>query len=169
MAPWWNGRHAALKMRSSRVPVQVRAGPQNYEGMEKEIRKKIESCKALQGVSVMDIITSVRFRDNLAAYMTAQREVRKAIKASYDAMKAMGGAKGYRLPSHAIDRCIDLSVLEFAMEYMRVLSGSSDRSFAERQYIKQLGQQAYNLTIAQIVVAEFSELENTLIPKSNNT
>lgn len=130
---------------------------------------KIESCKALQGVSVMDIITSVRFRDNLAAYMTAQREDRKASKASYDAMRAIWAAKGYRLPSHAIDRCIDLSVLEFATEYARVLSGSSNRSVAERHYIKQLGQQAYNLTIAQIVVSEFPELENTLIPKSNDS
>ena len=99
--------------------------------------------------------------------MTAQREDRKQIQSSYKAMLKVGGAKGYKLPAHPIDRVIDLSVDEFAAEFLAVVSGISQRSAAERKYIEQLGRQAYNLTVAQYVVDEFPELENILIPKKN--
>ena len=82
-------------------------------------------------------------------------------------MLKVGGAKGYKLPAHPIDRVIDLSVDEFAAEFLAVVSGISKRSAAERKYIEQLGRQAYNLTVAQYVVEEYPELENTLIPKKN--
>lgn len=134
--------------------------------MKRDIEMKIASCKALQGMTVGELIATERFKNNLAAYMTAQREDRKQIRASYDAMRKMGGAKGFKLPAHPIDRIIDLSVDDFADEFMAVISKVSGRPFAERQYIKQLGQQAYNLTVAQYVIDEFPELESELIPKS---
>lgn len=135
--------------------------------MKAEIRNKIASCKALQGMTVADLCATVRFRDNLAAYMTAQRTDRDAIRKSYDAMRKLGGAKGYKLPAHPIDRVIGLTVEQFAAEYLAVLGRTSKRPVAERQYIQQLGQQAYNLTVAQYVVDEYPELENELIPKSD--
>ena len=49
--------------------------------MNKEILNKIRDCKALQNVTIEDLCKTDRFRDNLAAYMTAQREDRKAIRA----------------------------------------------------------------------------------------
>ena len=137
--------------------------------MNKEILNKIRDCKALQNVTIEDLCKTDRFRDNLAAYMTAQREDRKAIRASYDAMRKLGGVKGYKIPAHPIDDVISMSVEEFAREYLNVISKSSKRPAAERQYILQLGQQAYNLTVAQIVVEEFPELKETLIPNTKNS
>lgn len=134
--------------------------------MNKEILNKIRDCKALQNVTIEDLCNTDRFRDNLAAYMTAQREDRKAIRASYDAMRKLGGVKGYKIPAHPIDDVISMSVEEFAREYLNVISKCSKRPAAERQYILQLGQQAYNLTVAQIVINEFPELESVLIPKN---
>ena len=134
--------------------------------MKPETRNKIASCKALQEMTVADLCATVRFRDNLAAYMTAQRTDRDAIRKSYDAMRKLGGAKGYKLPAHPIDRVIGLTVEQFAAEYLAVLGRTSKRPVAERQYIQQLGQQAYNLTVAQYVVDEYPELADELIPKS---
>lgn len=134
--------------------------------MKRGTLEKIKNCKALQGMSVEDVIKSDRFRDNLAAYLTAQREDRKAIRSSYAAMRKAGGAKGYKLPAHVIDKFMDCSVEEFANEYLKVLSKMSPRPMRERQYIGQLGQQAYNLTITQFVIDEFPELADELTPKS---
>lgn len=128
---------------------------------------KVRQCKALQDVTIAQLVKTQKFRDNLAAYMTAQKEDRAAIQKSYMAMKKLGGAKGYKLPSHPIDKVINLSVGEFANEYLAIINHVSKRPFAERRYIFQLGNQAYNLTIAQIVVEEFPELADELIPKSN--
>lgn len=136
--------------------------------IDKDTQRKIESCKALQNVTIEELCQSDRFRDNLAAYMTAQREDRKAIRASYDAMRKLGGAKGFKIPAHPIDDVISMSVEEFSREYLNVISKCSKRPAAERQYIQQLGQQAYNLTVAQYVVDEYPELEPELFPKKSN-
>ncbi len=128
---------------------------------------KVRQCKALQDVTIAQLVETQKFRNNLAAYMTAQKEDRAAIQKSYMAMKKLGGAKGYKLPSHPIGKVINLSVGEFANEYLAIINHVSKRPFAERRYIFQLGNQAYNLTIAQIVVEEFPELADELIPKSN--
>lgn len=134
--------------------------------MKAETITKMQQCKALQGMTVADIIATARFRDNLAAYMNAQREDRKAIRASYNAMRKLGGAKGFKIPAHPIDRVIDMSVEDFAVEFAAIVAKASKLSLAERQYIKQLGQQAYNLTVAQYVVEEYPELESELLPKA---
>ena len=134
--------------------------------LDKETRQKIASCKALQGMSVADVLNTDRFRSNLAAYMKAQREDREQIRASYQAMRKLGGARGYKLPAHPIDRVIEMTVDEMSEEYGRVIGGRSKAPRAVRQYIEQLGRQAYNLTIAQFVVAEFPELESVLMPKA---
>ena len=136
--------------------------------MKAETRNKIASCKALQEMTVADLCATVRFRDNLAAYMTAQRTDRDAIRKSYDAMRKLGGAKGYKLPAHPIDRVINMPVDDFAVEYLAVIANASKRPVAERRYIQQLGQQAYNLTVAQYVVDEYPELADELIPKSKS-
>lgn len=136
--------------------------------LDKETKQKIASCKALQGLTVEDVVKSERFRDNLAAYLTAQREDRRAIRSSYAAMRKAGGAKGYKLPAHVIDKFMDCSVEEFANEYLKVLSKMSPRPMRERQYIGQLGRQAYNLTIIQFVIDEFPETAEEFIPKAKS-
>ena len=82
-------------------------------------------------------------------------------------MRKMGGAKGYRIPSHPIDDLAGMSVDDLAVEYAKVVAGGSTRNHAERLYIRQIGQQAYNLTVAQYVVEEYPELESELFPKKS--
>lgn len=134
--------------------------------MDKETIAKIKQCKALQGKTVFDIIQMPEFRNNLAAYWQAQKQDRAEIRKSYDAMRKLGGAKGYKLPAHPIDDLAQLSADEMVVEYARVVGRVCQRPAAERRYIEQLGQQAYALTTAQVVIAEFPELENVLIPKN---
>lgn len=128
---------------------------------------KIRACKALKNISVRDLLKTERFQKNMAAYLNAQKEDRTSYIASYMAMRKFGLPKGYKLPAHVVDRILDLSVEEFTEAYFEVIQGVSDKSAAERMYISQLGQQAYNLTMAQIVCEEFPELEGELIPKTN--
>ena len=135
--------------------------------LDKGTQNKINACKGLKGKSVADIIATDRFEKNLAAYLTAQKEDRNTSRKSFEAMRKAGGAVGYKLPAHPVDRVMDLSVADFALEYAAIITGTSKRTNAERQYIRQLGQQAYNLTVAQIVCEEFPELESALIPKRN--
>ena len=136
--------------------------------MKDSVKKKIASCKALQGKTIIDIVAMPRFAENLAAYWTEQKETRKTAIASYQAMHKLGGPKGYKLPAHVIDKLVDLSVEDLAVEYAKVVAGGSTRNSAERKYIRQIGQQAYNLTVAQYVVEEYPELEPELLPKKSN-
>lgn len=135
--------------------------------MKDSVKKKIASCKALQGKTIFDIVTMPRFAENMAAYWTEQKETRKMAIASYQAMHKLGGPKGYKLPAHVIDKLVDLSVEDLAVEYAKVVAGGSTRNSAERKYIRQIGQQAYNLTVAQYVVEEYPELEPELLPKKS--
>ena len=132
--------------------------------MKKETLQKIRSCKALQGKTIFDVVALPRFVENLAAYWTAQKTDRDAIRKSYAAMRKLGGAKGYKIPAHPIDDLAQLSVGDLAVEYAKVVAGGSTRNHAERLYIRQIGQQAYNLTVAQYVVEEYPELEPELLP-----
>ena len=137
--------------------------------MKKEIRQKIASCKALQGKTISDVCQLDRFLENLGAYLEAQRTDRKAIQASYQAMRKMGGAKGYRLPAHPIDRVMDLTVEQFRDEFCSCIAAKNQRPAAQREYILQLGMQAYNLTIGQIVIEEYPELKNVIFPQTNKS
>lgn len=136
--------------------------------MKPETIKKIERCKALQGKTIFDVVVMPRFVENLAAYWTAQKTDRDAIRKSYQAMRKMGGAKGFKLPAHPIDDLDGLTTEELAIEFAKVVAGGSNRVAAERKYIRQIGQQAYNLTVAQCVVDEFPELADELLPKSKS-
>lgn len=134
--------------------------------MKKEITQKINRCKALQGKTIDDLCNTEEFRANMSAYLEAQKQDREAIQSSYAAMRKLGGAKGYKLPAHVIDRVKDLSVPMFIAEFVAVIHGASKRTSAERQYIRQLGMQAFNKTVAEFVVAEFPELADELLPKA---
>lgn len=134
--------------------------------MDKDIRKKIANCKALQGMTVTDVIRSEKFLTNLAAYMKAQRDDRASIRRSYEAMKRVGGFPGYKLPAHPIDKVINMTARQFADEFLNVIGKVSALPAAQRAYIHQLGIQAYNLTVAQYVCEEYPELESILLPKS---
>lgn len=136
--------------------------------IDKGTQNKIDSCKALQGKTISDVVGMKRFTDNLAAYIKAQREDRKATRKMYDDMLKAGIVGGKRVPAHPIDKTLGWSVAEFTLEYLAAITGVSKQSHAVREYVRQLGQQAYNLTIAQIVCDEFPELAPALLPKSGN-
>ena len=135
--------------------------------MKREIRKKIDSCKALQGKTVEDVIMEQKFLDNLNAYWTAQREERLAAKRSYAAMHKLGNRKTF-LPTHTIDHLIELTTEQLRDEFLHLFKRDSKRSAAERKYIEQIGMQTYNLTVCQYVVAEFPELKDELLPDLKN-
>ena len=119
---------------------------------------KIRSCKALQGFSIEQLINGERFRNNIAAYLKEQQQTRKRTVAP----------TGYKLKAHVVDHFLDWTVDKFIAEFINVLARRSRLSSRERQYIEQLGKQAYNLTVAQYVVEEFPELENELLNRSND-
>ena len=135
--------------------------------MDKITQQRIASCKALQGKTIRDICETQLFMYNLEHYMKAQFDDRKAIKASYEAMKKAGGAKDYGLPAHVIDQLTEMTVEDFAAEYMSIQCKHSIRPMEQRKFIRQLAQQAYNLTVAEMVVIQFPDLEPELIPTKN--
>ena len=132
-----------------------------------KVKNKIKTCQALKGKTVFEVIRTQEYQDNLTAYLKCQREDRASIQSSYDAMKKLGGAKGYKLPAHVIDHFKDWEAKEFGLEYMRILQQRSGCSADERTYIIQICQQAYNKTVADFVVAEFPQLKKYLYPKAN--
>lgn len=127
--------------------------------MDKKIAEKVRQCKALKGKSVVDVMDMRQFQDNLAAYWTQQTESRKQVENNYRLIEKP-------VPAHPIAKLKNLSVKQLMMEYLAVINGTSTRTSSERLYIKQLCQQAYNLTVAQIVCKEFPELESELLPKA---
>ena len=131
---------------------------------DKEAQKKIAACKKLQGMTVEGVIDTPRFRENIAAYLAEQRETRRSAEASFAAVRKAGMC-GCKLPSHVCDMFVTMPVDEFTRLYKEVISRRSERPFRERQYIQQLGGQAYNLTIAQYVIEEFPETKNYFFPK----
>jgi len=133
--------------------------------MKQDLQEKIKQCKALQNMTVEDIIKTDRFRDNLAAYWTAQKEDREAIRKSYEAMRKAGGAKGMKIPAHPIDHLRNLTTDDLAFYYIQIFAKRCLLPAAQRLYIQQICGQAYALTVAQYVVDEFPELESELLPK----
>ena len=127
--------------------------------MDKAIADKVRKCKALQGKTMVDVMDMRKLQDNLAAYWTQQTESRKQVENNYRLI-----AKP--VPAHPIANLMKLSVKQLMLEYLAVINGTSTRTSSERTYIKQLCQQAYNLTVAQIVCKEFPELESELLPKA---
>lgn len=128
--------------------------------MNKATIEAIKDCKELKGKTVSDICSMPEFMKNLSAYIKAQQEERDAARATL--------AKGMRLPAHPIDRVFDRlkTTEQFRDEYMKIINRVSDMSKVERLYVDQLGTQAYQLTVAQIIVKEHPELESELIPKA---
>ena len=140
----------------------------NTIDMKREIAQKVATCKALKGKSIADVCHMDKFMENLSAYMAVQRKDRTDIQSSYGAMKKLG-VKGYKLPAHTIDNVINISTEQFRDEFCSCLAGNNPRPAAQREYILQLGMQAYHLTVAQIVCEEFPELKETLIPTTKNS
>lgn len=136
--------------------------------LDKETKRKIASCKALRDVTVYDIIGMPRFGENLTAYWTAQKTDREAMKRAVAAIGKMGVANPPKVSAHPIDELLPLTAEELATEYAKVLAGTCQYRRKQTEYIRQIGQQAYNLTVAQIVCEEYPELEPILLHDEAN-
>lgn len=127
--------------------------------------EKIRSCKALQDKSVVDVCRLDGFRDNLWAYVTAQREEWKAIR-QHAELRSKSAGKILRAPSHAMDSTVEWDEQRWVDEFIAVIGKTSSLSAAVREYVRQLGMQAYNVTIANIVLVEYPELREYFFGKS---
>lgn len=136
---------------------------------KKEILKKIAGCKALQGKKVADVIAMPEFTESLAAYWKAQVEDWKAMRASFNAARKLGGARGMKVPAHPLDKLVDWPLERIVAEYGAIFEGSSTLPAQQRDYIEQLGTQAYNYTVGKIVIKEFPETEEFFFPKTNKS
>ena len=136
--------------------------------MNKEIQSKISQTKALKDKSVGDILQMPEFRENIAAYLKAQREDRAKTKEYIQTMAKMLNQKIWP-KTHVIDRLDYLNPDNFAYYFAKVTDHRSNLPKSERDYIEQLGCQALNKTIADFVIAEFPEYKEEFYPSNNKS
>lgn len=126
------------------------------------VEEKMKSCKGLKGKSVIDICKGAGFRSNLEAYVIAQREERKVV---YSHAEQFGGGK-FHAPAHTIDHTMEWTMDEWVENFMEVVAKVSPLPASVREYVFQLGMQAYNVTIANIIILEYPELREYFFGKS---
>lgn len=135
--------------------------------MNKKTIEAIRNCKALQGKTIADICQTDEFLKILDKYMRVQVEERQAARSAI-----FNPRLNQRLPAHVIDKVEELGLMSsptrFANEWCRIINRESELSAKEREYIRQLGQQAFNLTVANFVIAENPELRDELYNAKNN-
>lgn len=124
--------------------------------------EKIRSCKALQGKSVLDVCMLSGFLDNLSSYVKVQREERNI---ALQHAQQFGGGKMHA-PAHPIDKTMGWSDEQWREEFMRVFDKTSTQPAGLREYIYQLGMQAYNVTIANLVILEYPEMRSYFFKNS---
>lgn len=127
-------------------------------------QEKIRACKALQGKTVEDVCRLPGFRSNLEAYVTAQREEWRVLR-EHAALRNQGEKK-FRPKSHPMDGTVEWTMDKWVDEVVAVLHGYSKEPAAVREYVRQLGIQAYNVTCANLVLLEFPELREYFFGKS---
>ena len=124
--------------------------------------QKMRSCKALQGKSVLDICMLDGFLSNLEAYVKQQRAERQI---ALDHAQKFGGDKMHA-PAHPIDKTLDWSIEDWRQNFLEVFNKQSKLPSSVREYVRQLGVQAYNVTVANLVILEFPELREYFFPNS---
>lgn len=135
--------------------------------MKAEIIEKMKACKALEGKTVLDVLKMPEFAANLGKYFDAQKAEWHAARKSLEAQRKVAGTNRLRLPAHTLDKLIGWSNEMLLAEFVKVWQKTSTCSHAVREYVAQLGMQAYNVTVANFVVAEFPELSEFFFPKTN--
>lgn len=122
---------------------------------------------ALKDKTIGDILKMDLFKQNIGAYLKAQREDRSKAKEYIRNMAKH--VRNYIWPkSHIIDRLDYLTPDNFAFYFSKILEKKSVLPASEREYIRQIGLQAFNKTIADIAIAERPELEIEIYQSSNN-
>lgn len=132
-----------------------------------EILEKMKACKALAGKTVLDVLEMPEFAANLGKYFDAQKAEWQAARKSLEAQRKIAGTNRLRLPAHTLDKLIGWSNEMLLAEFVKMVQKTSTSSHAVREYVGQLGMQAYNVTVANFVVAEFPELSDFFFPTTN--
>lgn len=126
---------------------------------DKEFQQRLSEVQCLREQSVFDVIMSDTFLKRIGVRLEAQKQLRLAARNS---VKGKG-----RLLAHTIDHFMTYSPEEFRDEYISVTAKRSMRNHADRVYIEQLGNLAYNDTIREMVVAECPDLEEEFNKRTN--
>lgn len=126
---------------------------------EKQFFKSLSEIESLREHTVYDVIMSDGFLKHIGNRLEQQKQMRKA------AMNAI--TKG-RLPAHTVDKFLQHTSEEMRDEFLTVTAKTSKRSAAERKYIEQLGNLAYNDTIEEIAISEKPELKDYFEKKRRN-
>ena len=132
-----------------------------------DIVAKMKACKALAGKTVLDVLEMPEFAANLGKYFEAQKAEWQAARKSLEVQRKIAGTNRLRLPAHTLDKLIEWDNERLRKEFVAVVQKTSTSSHAVREYVGQLGMQAYNVTVANFVVAEFPELSDFFFPKTN--
>lgn len=125
----------------------------------------------LNGKTVFDVLDMPEYTTNLAAYMNEQKMTRDAV---LQQRKKIIEAGKFPAPEKrpCIDRVIEMGLMEnaedFTLEYAKVLNGVSEHPQEIREYIRQLGLRAYQLTIEQIICEVNPDMAE-LVKKSQET
>jgi len=136
--------------------------------MEKnKIIEKMKSCKALEGKTVLDVLEMPEFAENLGKYFEAQKSEWHAARESLAAQRKIAGTNRLRLPAHTLDKLVGWSTEMLRQEFVAVVQKTSKQPYAVREYVGQLGMQAYNVTVANFVIAEFPDTKDFFYPSTN--
>lgn len=125
----------------------------------------------LDGKTVFDVLDMPEYITNLAAYMNEQKMTRDAV---LQQRKKIIEAGKFPAPENrpCIDRVIELGLMEsandFAFEFAKVLNRTSEHPQEIREYIRQLGMRAYQLTIEQFICDANPDMAE-LVKKSQET
>lgn len=125
---------------------------------DKEFQQRLSEVQCLREQSVFDVIMSDTFLKRIGVRLEAQKQLRLASR------KAI---KSGRLLAHTVDRFMKHTAEEMRDDYLTVVGKTSKRPHAERVYIEQLGNLAYNDTIREMVVAECPDLEEEFNKRTN--
>ena len=116
---------------------------------ESELQEKLRQVDFLRDKTVMDVIFTDEFLSKLNALFEQQKSLRKEVQKVW---------KG-RAPAHTVDKFMDYSAEQMRDAYLLVLNKTSELPAAQRLYIKQLGNLAYNGVVKSEAIKQFPELK----------
>lgn len=115
--------------------------------------QKLSEVECLREHSVFDVIMSEIFLRKMDSRLGQQKQLRQ------ETLRLIEKEQKLRLPAHTVDLFLKHTAEEFRDEYISVLGKTSKRSAAERKYIEQLGNLAYNDAVEEMACEECPELK----------
>lgn len=129
---------------------------------EKQFFQKLSEVECLREHSVFDVIMSEIYLRKIDSRLGQQKQLRQ------ETLRLIEKEQKLRLPAHTVDRFLKHTAEEFRDEYISVLAKTSKRSAAERKYIEQLGNLAYNDAVEEMACEECPELKEEFAKRRRN-